>query len=95
VTGYARWFEAQGYATITTLDGARPTDIAWSGPSMTSANGSMASIYALYIPTWGEFTFTVDLPSGGYKIFVGEDCMSEGGDSSQPCGVNETFDVAP
>lgn len=95
VTGYARWFEAQGYATVTTLDGARPTDIAWSGPSMTSANGNMASIYALYIPTWGEFTFTVDLPSGGYELFVGEDCMNEGGDSSQPCGVTETFDVAP
>ncbi len=95
VTGYARWFEAQGYATIVTLDGARPTDIAWSGPSMTSANANMASIYALYIPTWGEFTFTVDLPSGGYELFVGEDCMSEGGDSNQPCGVTETFDVAP
>ncbi len=95
VTGYARWFEAQGYATITTLDGGRPTDIAWSGPSMTSANGNNASIYASYIPTWGEFTFTVDLPSGGYELFVGDDCMSEGGDEIQPCGVNETFDVAP
>ncbi len=95
VTGYARWFEAQGYATITTLDGARPTDISWSGPSMVSANGNMASIYALYIPTWGEFTFTVDLPSGGYELFVGEDCMSGVDDTSQPCGVNETFDVAP
>ncbi len=95
VTGYARWFEAQGYATIATADGARPTDISWSGPSMITANGSMASIYAFYIPTWGEFTFTVDLPSGGYELFVGDDCMSDDGNSSQPCGVTETFDVAP
>lgn len=95
VTGYARWFEAQGYATITTLDGAQPTDIAWSGPSLSSSNGNTASIYALYIPTWGEFTFTVDLPSGGYELFVGDDCMSPDGNTSQPCGVTETFDVAP
>jgi uncharacterized protein YgiM (DUF1202 family) len=95
VTGYARWFEAQGYATIATADGDEPTDVAWSGPSMTAANGSRASIYAFYIPTWGEFTFTVDLPSGGYELFIGDDCWSEVDDSSQPCGVTETFDVAP
>lgn len=95
VTGYARWFEAQGYATITTADGDQPTDIAWSGPSMTAANASMASIYALYIPTWGEFSFTVDLPSGGYELFVGDDCMSAVDDSSQPCGVTDTFDIVP
>ncbi|MDH3193024.1 MAG: SH3 domain-containing protein [Acidimicrobiia bacterium] len=95
VTGYARWFEAQGYASIVTLEGARPTDIAWSGPSVAAADGNRASIYALYIPTWGEFTFTVDLPSGGYELFVGDDCISEVDDTSQPCGVKETFDVAP
>lgn len=95
ITGYARWFEAQGYATVITADGAQLTDVAWSGPSLTSSNGSRASVYALYIPTWGEFTFTLDLPSGGYQLFVGEDCMSADGNSSQPCGVTENFDVAP
>ena len=97
VTGYARWFEAQGYGTITTLDGATPTESTWSGPSVIGASGDFirTMLYALYIPTWGEFSFTVDLPSGGYELFVGEDCMSEGDDSSQPCGVTETFDVAP
>lgn len=95
VTGYARWFEAQGYATITDNDGNSPSDIAWSGPSISSSQGAFASVYAQYIPTWGEFTFTIDLPSGSYKLFVGDDCMNGIDDTSQPCGVTDFFDVAP
>ena len=95
VTGYGRWFEAQGYATLTSPDGSAPTDILWSGPSIFFQDGGMAGVYALWWPTWGEFTFTLDLTAGSYELFVGDDCMTEIDDTSIPCGVTDTFDVVP
>lgn len=95
VTGYGRWFEAQGYATLTSPDGSAPTDILWSGPSIFFQDGGMAGVYALWWPTWGEFTFTLDLTAGSHELFVGDDCMTEIDDTSIPCGVTDTFDVAP
>ncbi len=95
VTGYGRFFEAQGYATLTSPDGSAPTDIQWSGPSIFFTDGGMAGVYALWWPTWGEFTFNLDLTAGSYEIFVGDDCMTEIDDTSIPCGVTDTFDVAP
>lgn len=96
ITGYGRWFEAQGYATLTSPDGSAPTDIAWSGPSIISFTvDGMAGVYALWWPTWGEFTFTLHLTAGSYELFVGDDCMTEIDDTSIPCGVTDTFDVAP
>jgi hypothetical protein len=55
----------------------------------------MAGVYALWWPTWGEFTFTLHLTAGSYELFVGDDCMTEIDDTSIPCGVTDTFDVAP
>ena len=95
VTGYGRFFEAQGYATLTSPDGSAPTDILWSGPSIFFQDGGMAGVYAQWWPTWGEFTFTLDLTAGSYELFVGDDCMTEIDDTSIPCGVTDTFDVAP
>jgi hypothetical protein len=59
------------------------------------SDGGMAGVYALWWPTWGEFTFTLDLTAGSHELFVGDDCMTEIDDTSIPCGVTDTFDVAP
>lgn len=94
ITGYARWFEAQGFATVTFSDGSAPTTISWSGPSiMGSSDGEWAGVYALWVPTWGEFTFTLELAAGSYELFVGDEYCAD--DTSARCGVTDTFDVAP
>ncbi len=95
LTGYARWFESQGYATVLTRDGEDPATISWSGPSLVSSNAGFASLMAPYLPTWGEFVVTADVSPGKYRLFVGDDCMSSIDDTIRPCGVTESFEVLP
>lgn len=98
VTGYASWFEAQGFAEVLTIDGEPPTDIIWSGPSVGPISGNSAGVYAPWFPAWGEFSFTVSVTTGSYTLFVGDHCFIDpeaDDDVSEPCGVTQTFDVEP
>ena len=95
LTGYARWFESQGYATVLTKDGEDPATIRWSGPSLVASEAGFASLMAPYLPTWGEFIVTADVSPGRYRLFVGDDCMSSIDDTMRPCGVTESFEVLP
>lgn len=95
LTGYARWFESQGYATVLSRDGEDPATITWSGPSLVASEAGFASLMAPYLPTWGEFVVTADVAPGRYRLFVGDDCMSSIDDTIRPCGVTESFEVLP
>lgn len=95
LTGYARWFESQGYATVLTRDGEDPPTIRWSGPSLVASEAGFASLMAPYLPTWGEFIVTADVGPGKYRLFIGDDCMSSIDDTIRPCGVTESFEVLP
>lgn len=89
VRGYARFFEAQGSVTVTT-GGVSPTDIGFSGPSITFVDGNTAGVMAPWLPTWGEFEFQIDLPAGSYELEIGSCAATEA-----PCTIVDTFDVAP
>lgn len=93
ISGFARWFEAQGVVQITAADGSS-VNPEFSGMSLTGVLGEgFAGVYAPWWPGYGAFRVFVDgLPSGTYDLFVGDDCYVGGeGDASEPCGVDTTF----
>jgi len=97
VVGYARWFEAQGYAAVTYADGSPVPDVAWSGPSLNGPPSTEAStgLSAPWSPTWGEFRIELYLPAGSYKLLIGDDCYFDDGGDYKLCGVTQEFDIAP
>lgn len=96
VTGYARWFEAQGEAEMRDLAGG-PAPATITGPSLSGAGPGVpgsAGVYAAWNPTWGEFVLTIDAPPGDYELFVGEDCLvDDANDVWKPCGITERFTI--
>lgn len=95
LTGYARWFESQGYAELKTRNDEDPDSITWSGPSLYASEGGFAAVTAPHQPTWGEFILSAAVAPGKYRLFIGDDCMNAVDDTIRPCGVTESFEILP